>query len=200
MTKDEELIERAATIAYRVCAETRHVTLGDKAANAIRTELQPADRLEAIAQPVVGAEGLAKAKAVNLILAELLAPLIPDLFERIEVGNRVCSLILAALAAPSPVVGDREAIGRVVPDIAPEWCMKMAELEEGCEIGAGRLDHPLRTPAPVMESREVIARIIDPYIADDGSHVSYMAWQLALAKADAILSLSTPVVGGISKT
>ncbi len=54
MSQDEELIERAANIAYRVCAETRHVTLGDKAANAIRAELQPADRLEALAQPVVG--------------------------------------------------------------------------------------------------------------------------------------------------
>lgn len=29
--------ERCAAIAYRVCAETRHVTLGDKAAEAIRT-------------------------------------------------------------------------------------------------------------------------------------------------------------------
>lgn len=26
------------------------------------------------------------------------------------------------------------------------WCIKMAELEEGREIGAGRLDHPLRLP------------------------------------------------------
>jgi hypothetical protein len=29
-------LERAADAAYRVCAETRHVTLGDKAAEAIR--------------------------------------------------------------------------------------------------------------------------------------------------------------------
>ncbi|HKR17673.1 hypothetical protein [Rhizorhapis sp.] len=30
--------ERDAEIAYRVCAETRHVTLGDKAATAIRAQ------------------------------------------------------------------------------------------------------------------------------------------------------------------
>lgn len=97
VTKDEELIERLAN-ARRIVREE----CGD-IPQYVRTCIEAAladaaDRLEALAQPVVGVEGLAKAKAVNLILAELLAPLIPDLFERIEVGNRVCSLILADLA------------------------------------------------------------------------------------------------------
>ena len=46
-------------------------------------------------------EELARHKAVNRILGELLAPLIPDLIERIEVGNRTCSLILASLSTPT---------------------------------------------------------------------------------------------------
>lgn len=31
-----DVLEEAARMAYRVCAETRHVTLGDRAADAIR--------------------------------------------------------------------------------------------------------------------------------------------------------------------
>lgn len=33
--------ERAANVAYRVCAETRHVTLGEAAAAAIRSGARP---------------------------------------------------------------------------------------------------------------------------------------------------------------
>ena len=36
-----EAFEEAAAVAYRVCAETRHVTLGDKAAAAIRNLANP---------------------------------------------------------------------------------------------------------------------------------------------------------------
>jgi hypothetical protein len=36
--------------------------------------------------------------------------------------------------------------------------------------------------------REKIARIVDPYVVDDGSHVSHMAWQIALGKADSVLA------------
>jgi hypothetical protein len=46
---------------------------------------------------------------------------------------------------------------------------------------------------------EEVARIIDPYFPDDGSHVSYMAWQIAVTKARTILdrlqSLSLPAAG-----
>lgn len=35
-TEGEALLERAANEAYRICAETRHVSLGDKVANSIR--------------------------------------------------------------------------------------------------------------------------------------------------------------------
>jgi hypothetical protein len=45
---------------------------------------------------------------------------------------------------------------------------------------------------PSAAGREEVARIIDPYSEDDGSHGSYMAWQVALAKADAILALARP--------
>ncbi|MES2030895.1 MAG: hypothetical protein V4477_17070 [Pseudomonadota bacterium] len=38
--REAEIAERCAKIAYRVCAETRHVTLGDKAAAAIRASLR----------------------------------------------------------------------------------------------------------------------------------------------------------------
>ncbi len=35
------------------------------------------------------------------------------------------------------------------PRITPEWCIAMAKLEGNAEIGAGALDHPLRTRCEV---------------------------------------------------
>lgn len=49
---------------------------------------------------------MARRKAVNTVLAEMLFPLIPDLAERTRVGNNTASLILEALSAipvPSPM-------------------------------------------------------------------------------------------------
>ncbi len=51
---------------------------------------------------------------------------------------------LAAIQSAPPVVAN--AANR----ISPEWCLKMAALEDGCEIGAGMPDHPLRVPPPVI--------------------------------------------------
>lgn len=47
-------------------------------------------------------------------------------------------LVRGALAAAPKVASDTGAI-------TPEWCLRMADLEAGQEIGAGALDHPLRT-------------------------------------------------------
>lgn len=43
---------------------------------------------------------LALRKAINTVLAKTLAPLIPDMAELIEVGNRVCSEIIALFPSP----------------------------------------------------------------------------------------------------
>lgn len=50
-------------------------------------------------------DNLAARKAVNCVLAPLLAPYISDMPELIEVGNQACTEILAALT-PSPCPGD----------------------------------------------------------------------------------------------
>lgn len=63
------------------------------------------------------------------------------------------SPLYALTAAPSVQVGGS---GRF--DMTPEWCVKMAELEEGYEIGAGVL-HPEAKPTPdaLEMAREVLA-------------------------------------------
>lgn len=53
----------------------------------------------------VGIDNLAARKAVNCVLAPLLAPHISDMSELIEVGNQACTEILAALT-PSALSGD----------------------------------------------------------------------------------------------
>lgn len=54
------------------------------------------------------ATDLGPRKIVNTILAELLAPLMPDICERIEVGNRACTEILAALTPAAGEPGEGE--------------------------------------------------------------------------------------------
>lgn len=72
-------------------------------------------------------------RKVNIILAELLTPLIRDMAERIEVGNRVCSLILAAVTPPTDA--RRSAIEEVRELIKP-WV--------NCDGDLPDYDDPLR--------------------------------------------------------
>lgn len=55
-------------------------------------------------------EGLARAKAINTVLADLLLPLISDPAERIERGNLACRTIMDRLASlPAPAAGEAVA-------------------------------------------------------------------------------------------
>ncbi len=51
-------------------------------------------------------EALERRKAVNAILAPLLAPLVPDVAERIRIGNEACTAILAALDSRAGDAGE----------------------------------------------------------------------------------------------
>jgi len=55
------------------------------------------------------------------------------------------------IAAAPKVASDTGAI-------TPEWCLRMAELEAGQEIGAGALDHPLRTKCELPPAGRVCIR------------------------------------------
>jgi len=59
--------------------------------------------------------------------------------------------IIAYTAAAPKVASDTGAI-------TPEWCLRMAELEAGQEIGAGALDHPLRTKCELPPAGRVCIR------------------------------------------
>ncbi len=142
-----------------------------------------ADRLEALAQPVVGVER-AEAGARGLARfyhrdADPDAGSPPLWFAYLGEANAVLEA-----ASPSPVVG---------------------ELSEPTKRMEKILGAPfVRRDAPVVGDREAIARIIDPVVMSDDPDVRLgkrepLRQQLRdelLAKADAILSLSTPVVGG----
>lgn len=67
-------------------------------------------------------EGLEQRKAINTVLGRLLASLVPDVVERIRIGNEACTAIVAALKTPDDV---REASPYVA---GPIW----AETEDNC--------------------------------------------------------------------
>lgn len=94
---------------------------GDRARAAIwlfKNADRIADTLARIASieansPGIGESGaLRERKAVNMILAELIAPYEPDFVKRVEIGNAACSDILAALnpspaaSSPEPTLGE----------------------------------------------------------------------------------------------
>jgi len=47
--------------------------------------------------------------------------------------------------SPDSVTAAAPKVASDTGAITPEWCLRMADLEAGQEIGAGALDHPLRT-------------------------------------------------------
>lgn len=59
--------------------------------------------------------------------------------------------IVPLYAAAPKVASDTGAI-------TPEWCLRMADLEAGQEIGAGSLDHPLRTKCELPPAGWVCTR------------------------------------------
>ena len=61
------------------------------------------------------------------------------------------ALNLIAQASQAKVASDTGAI-------AQEWCLRMADLEAGQEIGAGALDHPLRTKCELPPAGWVCTR------------------------------------------
>ena len=52
-------------------------------------------------------------------------------------------------------------------EISKDWCETMARLEDGQEIGAGSLDHPLRAvPAVTVTELRLIAKQLGPIDRD----------------------------------
>ena len=93
----EELREQAAKIAEGSPIWKEEDAVAKRIAAAIRAIPLPAP----VALPQAGRPDLTARKAVNTILAELLAPFIPDLCDLIETGNAACTKILAAMSTPT---------------------------------------------------------------------------------------------------
>lgn len=113
MTKDEELIERIdrMLLASPVDEYTTMIAVEPDDLREIR------NRLETLARPVVGVEGLDRLRPYlrHQVACQT----------RLRLGHKDCSCGLADLlspaalaASPSPVVGDREAIGRAYRNCA----------------------------------------------------------------------------------
>jgi len=66
--------------------------------------------------------------------------------------RQACNAVRKAMLAAAPkVASDTGAITQ-------EWCLRMADLEAGQEIGAGALDHPLRTKCELPPAGWVCTR------------------------------------------
>ena len=79
---------------------------------------------------------LDKRKAVNGILAELLAPVMPDTADRIEKGNVACTAILALLTHPTTDTQSDWTGGRAWPEMLDQVAEYFAEFEQE-RAGAG---------------------------------------------------------------
>ena len=81
------------------------------------------------ANPIVAEAMLDKRKAVNNVLAVLLAPIIPNVAERVEKGNAACTAILEALAtttdqpAPGDLVEPSDSERAEWPDATRDYVM-----------------------------------------------------------------------------
>jgi len=104
------------------------------------------------------------------------------------------ALNLIAQASRAKVASDTGAI-------TPEWCLRMAELEAGQEIGAGALDHPLRIKCELPPAGWVCTR--EPghdgpcaaVASDTGADREAIA-KLHALQHDNCLNAAKPVWGG----
>jgi len=94
---------------------------------------------------------------------------------------------------PSDITLNLMAHTKVASDtgaITPEWCLRMAELEAGQEIGAGALDHPLRTKCELPPAGRVCIRTpghdgpCAAVASDTGAGFSEQAWEEAVRETD----------------
>lgn len=118
---------------------------------------------------------------VNRILGELLAIYEPDIVKRIEIGNKVCSLILADLDTRRAATQ-----GEPAAYLYEDGAGKKVAMVKRFADNPGWTETPLYSQ-PVAD-RETIARIINP-----DAFYGYFKWQKAsaYARADAILAAIT---------
>lgn len=118
------------------------------------------------------------------------------------------------LYKPTVVLEERNISPASTPHVEPgerltaDWCLNMADMEEGHQIGAGMPDHPLRAPAVEPGEREAIARQVHgamKWAADSSCTDDHPEWNggnsfaedRARQTADAILALRPSDTGAL---
>jgi hypothetical protein len=77
-----------------------------------------------------------------------------------SVDRSVMFSLVERIAALAPSALARPVSGEVGEGFSRDWCINMAQLEAGYEIGAGALDHPLRTEAALASQEGEVERYL----------------------------------------